>query len=55
MGQTKLLPILPTEADALLAKETGLVLARQQTPEPLRLRLLDDQFFDLRGVGSRCL
>jgi len=42
MGQTKLLPILPTEADALLAKETGLVLARQQTPEPLRLRLLDD-------------
>lgn len=41
MVQTTLMPVLPTENDAVLAKETSRVLARQQTPEPLRLSLLD--------------
>jgi excisionase family DNA binding protein len=43
MAQTTLVPTLPSEAEAILAKETSRVLAaRQKTPEPLRLRLLDD-------------
>ena len=41
MAQATILPTLPTEAEATLARKTSLVLARQQTPEPLRLRLLD--------------
>lgn len=36
-------PALPSEAEAILAKETSRVLAsRAQTAEPLRLRMLDD-------------
>jgi excisionase family DNA binding protein len=42
MAQATLAPVLPTEAEAILAKETSRVLARQQTPDPLRLSLLDD-------------
>jgi len=38
-----LAPTLPSEAEAILAKETSLVLAsRTQTTDPLQLRLLDD-------------
>ena len=38
-----LAPTLPSEAEAILAKETSLVLAsRSQTTDPLQLRLLDD-------------
>ncbi len=35
-------PKFPSETEATLAKETGRVLARQQTPDPLRLSLVDD-------------
>jgi len=43
MAQGALAPALPSEAEALLAKETSRVLAaRLHTTEPLRLRLLDD-------------
>ncbi len=43
MAQGTLAPTLPSEAEAILAKETGLVLAsRTQTTDPLQLRLLDD-------------
>jgi excisionase family DNA binding protein len=43
MAQATLLPKLPSEAEAILAKETSRVLAaRLQTHDPLRLRLLDD-------------
>jgi excisionase family DNA binding protein len=38
-----LAPTLPSEAEAILAKETSLVLAsRTQTTDPLQFRLLDD-------------
>jgi len=43
MAQGTLTPTLPSETEAVLAKETSRVLAsRVQTTEPLRLRLLDD-------------
>ena len=43
MAQGNLAPTLPSEAEAILAKETSLVLAsRAQTTAPLQLRLLDD-------------
>jgi excisionase family DNA binding protein len=43
MAQATLSPTLPSEAEAILAKETSRVLAaRQQTGDPLRLRLPDD-------------
>ena len=43
MAPATLLPTLPSEAEAILAKETSRVLAgRPQTRDPLRLRLLDD-------------
>ncbi len=43
MAQGTLAPALPSEAEAILAKETSRVLAsRVQTAEPLRLRMLDD-------------
>ena len=43
MAQGNLSPTLPSEAEAILAKETSLVLAsRTQTAAPLQLRLLDD-------------
>lgn len=43
MAQGNLAPKLPSEAEAILAKETSSVLAsRTQSSEPLRLRLLDD-------------
>jgi hypothetical protein len=42
MAQIALVPTLPSEAEAALAKETSRVLATRKTPEPLRLRLLDD-------------
>jgi hypothetical protein len=35
-------PRLPSEGEAILAKETSRVLARRKTVEPLRARLLDD-------------
>lgn len=42
MPQGNLAPTLPSEAEAILAKETSLVLAsRTQTAAPLQLRLLD--------------
>jgi excisionase family DNA binding protein len=42
MAITTLAPALPSEAEAILAKETSRVLAaRQHAPEPLRLRVLD--------------
>src|SRR6266581_616313 len=43
MSQTILDPSLPSEAEAILAKETGRGLAaRMREDEPLRLRILDD-------------
>ena len=43
MAQGTLAPTLPSEAEAILAKETSRVLAaRTQTTDPLQLRLLDD-------------
>ena len=43
VSQTTLEPRLPSEAEAILAKETGRVLAaRMREGEPLRLRILDD-------------
>ncbi len=43
MAQGTLVPTLPSEAEATLAKETSRVLAaRAQTAEPLQIRMLDD-------------
>ena len=43
MAQATLVTTLPSEAEVILAKETGRVLAaRAQTTDPLRLRMLDD-------------
>src|SRR5688572_2698707 len=43
MAQGILSHTLPTEAEAILAKETGRVLAaHEQATDPLRLSLLDD-------------
>ena len=43
MKQGTLAPTLPSEAEAILAKETSRVLAaRVQTADPLQLRILDD-------------
>jgi excisionase family DNA binding protein len=43
MAQETLNPSLPSEAEAVLAKETSQVLtSRAQVGKPLRLRLLDD-------------
>ena len=43
MAQSTPTPSLPSETEAIVAKETSRVLAsRMQTDEPLRLRLLDD-------------
>jgi excisionase family DNA binding protein len=43
MAQMTVVPTLPSEAEATLAKETSRVLAaHRKTPEPMRLRLLDD-------------
>ena len=42
MPQPTLTPTLPTEADAILARETSRVLARRQKRDPLRVRLLDE-------------
>jgi len=43
MAQGTLAPTLPSEAEAILAKETSRVLASHvQTAEPLRLCMLDD-------------
>ncbi len=45
MAQGDLAPALPSEAEAILAKETSLVLAsRTQSTDPLQVRLLDDPF-----------
>jgi excisionase family DNA binding protein len=41
MAVANLVPTLPSEAEALLAKETSRVLAARQTPGPLRVRLVD--------------
>jgi excisionase family DNA binding protein len=42
-AQGNLAPALPSKAEAILAKETSLVLAsRTQTADPLQLRWLDD-------------
>src|SRR6266540_1454294 len=43
MAQGTLTPTLPSKAEAILAKETGRVLAsKAPTAQPLRLRMLDD-------------
>ena len=43
MAHGTLAPALPSEAEAILAKETSRILASHvQTAEPLRLRILDD-------------
>jgi excisionase family DNA binding protein len=43
MARTTSVPAIPSEAEALLAKQASRALAsRKQTPEPLRLRVLDD-------------
>lgn len=43
MAQGTVTPTLPSETEAILAKETSRVLASRVLPaEPLRLRLLDD-------------
>ena len=47
MEQGTLAPTLPSEAEAILAKETSRVLAaRVQTADPLQLRMLDDPTAD---------
>jgi len=51
MAQATLVPTLPSEAEAILAKETSRVLAaRPQTADPLQLRILDD--LDDPGAGT---
>jgi len=40
--QTTCFPWLPSDAEALLARETSRILARRRNPGPLRVRLLDD-------------
>ncbi len=43
MAQGTISPTLPSEAEALIAKETsGVLAARAPTTDPLRLRMLDD-------------
>lgn len=43
MAQGTLVPALPSEAEAIIAKESSRVLALHvQTAEPLRLRMIDD-------------
>ena len=43
MAQGTLPPTLPSEAEAIIARETSRVLAsRAKTGEPLRLRMIDD-------------
>ena len=43
MAQVTLAPTLPSEAEAIIAKESSRVLASHvQTAEPLRLRMIDD-------------
>ncbi len=43
MARTTLVPTLPSEAEAIFAKETSRMLAgRRKTPEPMRLRMIDD-------------
>ena len=43
MAQGTFAPTLPSEAEAILAKETSRVLSgRAQTADPLQLRMLDD-------------
>lgn len=43
MAQRSLAPTLPSEAEAILARETSMVLAsRTHSTDPLQLRLLDD-------------
>ena len=43
MAQGTIAPTLPSEAEAILAKETSRVLSgRAQTADPLQLRMLDD-------------
>jgi excisionase family DNA binding protein len=43
MAQGTLAPTLPSEAEAILAKETSRILSgRAQTADPLQLRMLDD-------------
>jgi excisionase family DNA binding protein len=42
MAEITLVPTLPSEAEEALAKESSHVLAARKSPEPLRLRLLDD-------------
>jgi excisionase family DNA binding protein len=43
MAERTLAPTLPSEAEAVIARETSRVLAsRTQTAEPLRLRMVDD-------------
>lgn len=43
MAQGNLAATLPSEAEAILAKETSLILAsRTESTDPLQLRLLDD-------------
>jgi|GEM_PF-4729816 len=42
MAPTTLIPVFPSEADVVLARETSLVLAaHRKTSKPLRLRLVD--------------
>jgi excisionase family DNA binding protein len=40
--QSTFFPSLPSDAEALLARETGRILARRRKPGPLRVRLLDN-------------
>ena len=43
MAQGPLAPALPSDAEAILSKESSRVLSsRERTAEPLRLRMLDD-------------
>lgn len=43
MPNTAMIPVLPSEAESVLAKETGRVLAsRMQDSAPMEIRILDD-------------
>lgn len=53
MAQATLAPTLPSEAEAILAKETSRVLAsRKQTGEPLQLRMLEGSAEDTVNIPA---
>ncbi len=58
MSQTLLMPTLPTESDATLARETSRLLApRMRSKSPLRVRVVDgakEETLQLPAPPSKC-